>query len=173
MSRQGVSFHYYLALFALLSLLAHPAQSSAQGENTDTLDFSLKTIDGIEVRLEDYRGKKVVHLVFWATWCPHCLMEMPKIKELYNGLGEAGYEILAIDVGINDTITRIRKIQKKYGIPCKILIDEKGAVTKRCNIVGVPYHIIVDKNGKIVDRFNELPEDPRTYLNKYISPAGN
>jgi peroxiredoxin len=164
---------HYLGILFMLYMLAYPANTTAQGANPDTLDFSLKTIDGTDVRLEDYRGKKIVHLLFWATWCPHCLMEMPKVKELYHTLNSNTYEILAIDVGINDTLKRIRKIQQKYEIPCKILLDEKGDVTKKCKIVGVPCHIIIGKDGTILDRFNELPKDPRAYLNKYITPEDN
>ena len=161
---------FFLFFAALFSLFSHPLLLEAKEANGDTVDFSLKTIDGTDVRLQDYRGKKVVHLVFWATWCPHCLMEMPKVKEIYHALDSNAYEILAIDVGINDTLKRIRKIQKKYEIPCKILLDEKGDVTRQCNIVGVPYHIIIGKDGTIIDRFNELPKDPQAYLQKYITP---
>ena len=161
---------HYFGILIMLFMLAYPANNTAQESNPDTLDFSLKTIDGTDVRLEDYRGKKIVHLLFWATWCPHCLMEMPKVKEIYHTLDSNAYEILAIDVGINDTLKRIRKIQQKYEIPCKILLDEKGDVTKKCKIVGVPCHIIIGKDGTIIDRFNELPKDPLAYLSKYITP---
>ena len=169
-NRHAAVLPYFLGILIMLCVLAYPVKNSAQESNPDTLDFSLKTIDGTDVRLEDYRGKKIVHLLFWATWCPHCLMEMPKVKEIYHTLDSNAYEILAIDVGINDTLKRIRKIQKKYEIPCKILLDEKGDVTKKCKIVGVPCHIIIGKDGTIIDRFNELPKDPLTYLNKYITP---
>jgi len=161
---------FFLCFVALQYLFSNPQHLGAEELTADILDFSLKTIDGTDVRLEDYRGKKIVHLLFWATWCPHCLMEMPKIKEIYHALDSNTYEILAIDVGINDSLKRIRKIQKKYEIPCKILLDEKGDVTKKCKIVGVPCHIIIGKDGTIIDRFNELPKDPLVYLNKYITP---
>ena len=164
------SLSMFLCFVALQYLFSCTPHLGAEELPADTLDFSLKTIDGAEVRLEDYRGKKIVHLLFWATWCPHCLMEMPKVKELYHALDSNTYEILAIDVGINDTLKRIRKIQKKYEIPCKILLDEKGDVTKQCKIVGVPCHIIIGRDGTIIDRFNELPKDPLAYLKKYITP---
>ena len=169
-TRQLSSLAFILFLVALHCLFSCPPHLEATEPTADTLDFSLKTIDGADVHLEDYRGKKIVHLLFWATWCPHCLMEMPKVKELYHALDSNTYEILAIDVGINDTLKRIRKIQKKYEIPCKILLDEKGDVTKKCKIIGVPCHIIIGKDGTIIDRFNELPKDPLAYLNKYITP---
>jgi len=154
----------------LLPHLFQPLHLEAKEPDQETVDFSLKTIDGTDIRLQDYRGKKVVHLVFWATWCPHCLMEMPKVKEIHHALDRNVYEILTINVGINDTLKRIRKIQKKYEIPCKILLDEKGDVTRQCKIVGVPYHIIIGKDGTIIDRFNALPKDPLAYLQKHITP---
>jgi peroxiredoxin len=153
----------------LIIQLLLPGLQHAKQDTIEPFDFTLKSIDGEEVSLKDYRGKKIVHLVFWATWCPHCLMEMPKVNELYQALGNNSYEVLAVDVGINESIKRIRKIQKEYKIPCKILLDEKGVVTRLFKIVGVPCHTIIGKDGKILDRINELPKDPLSYMKKFIS----
>ncbi|WP_290368979.1 redoxin domain-containing protein, partial [Peribacillus frigoritolerans] len=43
-------------------------------------NFSLKTLDGKQVELSDYEGKKVM-LNFWATWCPPCKKEMPDMEK--------------------------------------------------------------------------------------------
>ncbi len=150
-----------------------PGQVEAKECDSETFDFTLKTIDGEEVSLKDYRGKKIVHLVFWATWCPHCLMEMPKVRKLYQALQNTPYEVLAVDVGINESIKRIRKIQKKYKIPSKILLDEKGVATKLFKIIGVPCHIIVGTDGTILDRVNELPKDPLAYMQKFLPQEEN
>ena len=150
-------------------LLGLPSYGSEKHLNAGTFDFSLKALDGKEICLKDYRGKKMVHLLFWATWCPYCLMEMPKLKKLYHAMGDKPYEILAIDVGINDSLKRIKKIQEQYQIPCKIFLDEKGKVSKRCGIISVPMHIIIDKEGIIRDRFYQLSEDPTNYINRIFS----
>ncbi|MFQ6079075.1 MAG: redoxin domain-containing protein, partial [Thermodesulfobacteriota bacterium] len=42
--------------------------------------FTLKDINGKEVKLEDHRGK-IVFLNFWATWCPACREEMPYLQQ--------------------------------------------------------------------------------------------
>ena len=172
---QDYLFLFILICVTLTSLLiphSFPDQIEAKECDSETFDFTLKTIDGEEVSLEDYRGKKIVHLVFWATWCPHCLMEMPKVGKLYQELQNKPYEVLAVDVGINESIKRIRKIQKKYNIPSKILIDDKGVATKLFKIIGVPCHIIVGKDGTILDRVNELPKDPLAYMQKFLPQEG-
>jgi thiol-disulfide isomerase/thioredoxin len=46
------------------------------------INFTLKDINGEEVKLMDYRGK-IVFLNFWATWCPPCRDEMPSMEKLY------------------------------------------------------------------------------------------
>lgn len=167
-NRDALPFYLFLIGLLIIQLLM-PGLLNAKQDTTEQFDFTLKSIDGEEVSLKDYRGKKIVHLVFWATWCPHCLMEMPKVNELYHALQNKPYEVLAVDVGINESIKRIRKIQKQYKIPCKILLDENGVVTRLFKIVGVPCHTIIGKDGEILDRVNELPNDPLAYMKKFFS----
>ena len=169
-SRKKLPVGHLLFLLILPCLMASPLGAQGPQPAADNVCFSLKSIDGELVSLKDFQDKKVVHLLFWATWCPHCLMEMPKIKELHQSISSKSYEILAIDVGLNDTLPRIKKIQNQYQIPCKILLDENGEVTRKYGIIGVPYHIIIGKDGAIIDRFNELSSDHIARIKKLLPP---
>ena len=64
---------------------ASGSQVEAQGCSPDArqanLDFTLKDMNGAEVRLADLKGK-VVLLNFWATWCGPCRLEIPAFVEL-------------------------------------------------------------------------------------------
>jgi thiol-disulfide isomerase/thioredoxin len=48
--------------------------------------FTMKTVDGKTVSLNDYRGD-VVFVNVWASWCPPCVAEMPTIETLYENVG--------------------------------------------------------------------------------------
>jgi len=170
MERKSLITWFRLTVILLLVtyLLGCPSDREANQSNAGALDFSLKTIEGEVVRLKDYQGKKIVHLTFWATWCPGCLMEIPKLKNLYQAIGDKPYEILAIDVGVSDSLTRVRKIQQRYQVPYKILFDERGEVAASYGVIGIPVHIIIDKEGNIMRRFNQLPESLQEHLKQYF-----
>ena len=132
----------------------------------ETFDFSLETLEGEKIQLKDYRGKKVVHLVFWSTWCPKCLVDMSKLKELWKTIDDRPYEILAVNVGLNESKKRINKIRSEYQIPFRIVLDNKSAVTKDFGVMSIPFNIIINKEGTVTDRFSELPKDPKDLLKK-------
>ena len=160
-----IRFGISLILFVFLSLLQPNLQLYAE----DTCDFTLMTIEGEKIQLKDYRGKKIVHLVFWSTWCPKCLMDISKLKKFWDTIGTKPYEILAVNVCLNESQERIKKIKKKYQMPFKIVLDEKGKVARNFGVISIPCHIIIDKEGVIKDRFSELPKDTANFFNKIFS----
>jgi peroxiredoxin len=139
-----------LASIAVVVLLAAHAVCAKPAP-----DFTLKTLDGRAVRLEDLRGK-VVLLNFWATWCAACRVEMPRFVEQYRKHHAQGLEIVGVsmdDAGndavaafvaahhINYTIVRGNDaVAKAYGgvrfLPQTFVIDRKGEIVR--TIVGPP-----------------------------------
>lgn len=47
------------------------------------LDINFTAVDGREVDLSRMKGR-VVLVEFWATWCPGCVAEIPRIKQAYD-----------------------------------------------------------------------------------------
>src|SRR3989344_9646414 len=46
-------------------------------------DFTLQRLGGGTITLAEFRGVKPVVLDFWASWCPNCQRDMPKLNEMY------------------------------------------------------------------------------------------
>jgi thiol-disulfide isomerase/thioredoxin len=59
-------------------------------------DFELTSIDGMEIRSKELRGK-VVLLDFWAKYCGPCMKKMPKLKETYQRLNKRGFEVIGLN----------------------------------------------------------------------------
>ena len=91
-------------LLALISVTFVTGLNAGVGTGVgDTAaDFTIARLDGSVFKLSDYRGKKAVNLVFWATWCSNCKVEIPEIKSLHAAHGE-NIEVLAINVTVNDS----------------------------------------------------------------------
>ena len=163
--------HYRLLFFTIIFILANILLYST-GKDVlnlfakETFDFSLTTLEGETVQLKDYRGKKVVHLVFWSTWCPKCLLDIGKLKELWKTIDTTPYQILAINVGLNESKERIKKIRSEYQIPFRIVLDNNGEVTRDFGVMSIPFNIIIDKEGAMTNRFSDLPKDTENLLKK-------
>ncbi len=111
-------------------------------------DFKLKDINGKEVALKDYKNKKTVLLVFWATWCVYCRQEIPeviKLKEQYKG---KDLEILGIN--IQEPAQTVKAFAEKTGINYNILLDIQGEAARSFEVQGIPMNVLIDKKGNII-----------------------
>jgi peroxiredoxin len=110
-------------------------------------DFKLKDLNGKEVSLSDFKGKKV-YLNFWATWCDPCKSEMPDIEKLYNETKDSDLVILAVNLGESKSQTKSFIDDNKYTFP--ILLDLDQSVSNQYNIIAIPTSFFIDKEGNIV-----------------------
>lgn len=113
-------------------------------------DFSLKTLDGKEAKLSDYRGQKVI-LNFWATWCPPCKAEIPHMEKYYKNHAKKDHvEILAVNLTKSDKDENyIKDFIKSYDMTYPVLLDTEGEQQKQYEIVTIPTTFIIDTKGVI------------------------
>ena len=111
-------------------------------------DFTLKTLDGEDVTLSSYLGKKVVMLEFWATWCNICKKEIPTLVKDYNKYKDKGFELLAIALETGDA-AQVRKMAEEKGMTYPVLIDSDLKVaTKIYGLAGpIPLKVIIGVDG--------------------------
>ncbi|MBT2664070.1 TlpA family protein disulfide reductase [Bacillus sp. ISL-4] len=110
-------------------------------------NFSLKTLDGKQVELSDYKGKKVM-LNFWATWCPPCKKEMPDMEKYAQ---QAGDDVVVLAVNI-DPENDVQAFVEDNGITFTIPLDSQSAknpVNERYKILSIPTTYFIDKEGII------------------------
>ena len=138
-----------MAVFIFLILVLGAVNLNAATPTPNIgLDFIYKDLEGTEISLSDYRGKKAVLLVFWATWCPPCITEVPQIIELEEKYQDT-LKILAINIGM-DRLSTIKRFKKKYKTNYTIIFDKTQEITWKYKVRGVPHNILIDKNGNII-----------------------
>jgi peroxiredoxin len=112
-------------------------------------DFELTTLDGKQVRLSDYRGKKVI-LNFWATWCPPCKAEVPDLEKFYSTYKDKGIVILGVNLTqAEKNQSAIKAFVKSYGITYTIPLDVKSLISGIYQVSAIPTSYIIDSRGII------------------------
>jgi peroxiredoxin len=110
-------------------------------------DFSLITLDGREVRLEDYRGK-TLFLNFWQTTCVPCIVEMPEFTAFMEDQNPDEVALLAVNVG--ETPSMIREFfatNDIVGIP--VALDELSNVRDEYGVLGFPMTFVINEEGVV------------------------
>ncbi len=140
------------AVVLLTACAADPPTTPAVGVVAP--DFTLPALDGGEVALRDQRGKVVI-VNFWATWCPPCENETPRLVEWRQRYGD-DLEILGVDTLYQDSRVAVEEFAARYAIPYPILLDESGDVAKQWEARFLPRSYVIDRGGVI--RFVKLGE---------------
>lgn len=97
-------------------------------------EFSLLTNSGLEFDTKDLHAKKV--LVFWATWCPPCEMELSRLNDLVKEKRIPAEAILAIS--IQEQKELVDRIAAERGYVFPIGYDLDGHVSQMFKIKGTP-----------------------------------
>jgi len=109
-------------------------------------DFTFEDIVGKSHRLSDYRGRDVI-VVFWATWCPACNMEIPHLIELRKMLGEDELVILAISNEPPELLEKFVAAKKINYVVASVNVGTLPAPF--VSVASIPTTFFIDRNGNI------------------------
>jgi thiol-disulfide isomerase/thioredoxin len=127
-------------------------------------DFTMKNLDGKEVKLSDYRGK-IVFINFWATWCGPCRHEVPVFVELQEEYND-NLVILGISLDQGD-LSVVPKFAEEYNINYEVLYGTAQVVATYGGINSIPTTFIVDRDGYLRDGRVGFPG--KEYFTKVIA----
>jgi peroxiredoxin len=128
---------------------------AAQGCSPDApaanLDFTLKNMDGTDLKLSDLKGQ-VVLLNFWATWCAPCRMEIPWFVEFQETYEDRGLRV--VGVSVDDPPEALPPFARQFKVNYPLLVgrDREDIQNAYGPIFGVPITVIIGRNGRICVR---------------------
>ena len=120
----------------------------AFGAEMDLSKVTLKDVNGMNYSFG--KDGKPTYVKFWASWCPICLSGLEDIDNLSKE--KKDFEVVTVVspglVGEKKT-EDFKKWYKSLGYKnIKVLLDEKGELSKMLNVRVYPTSVVVNKDGK-------------------------
>lgn len=106
----------------------------------------LQTLTGESLSLESLRGQVVV-LHFWASWCPPCRKELPRLEALHAELTKKGGRVLA--VSIDEDRDNVLRFVAAHGLKLPVCHDGPDGLARSLNLLSVPFTIVLDRSGAV------------------------
>jgi len=138
-------------LLSIIITLSISVTLSVQASNLSEslLNIPMTLTTGEVVTLSQYQGKKAVYLKFWATWCVPCMEQMPHFEQINQQHGDT-LAVIAINLGINDNLAAVQKVQQEFNLSMPVVIDKSGDLAQAFRLLGTPYHLLFDKQMNLV-----------------------
>jgi len=114
--------------------------------------------NGNEIKLEDYRGKKVILFFYPKDNTPGCTMEACNLRDNYQDLRDKGYEVIGVSA---DTAKKHQNFISKFDLPFRLIADTEKEVLNQYGVWGPKKFMgrefdgihrttfIIDEEGKI------------------------
>ena len=129
----------------LLTALAGSAVAAVQ-LSSPAPDFTLRSVGGANLRLQEQRGQ-VVMLNFWATWCGPCRQEMPHLSRLYDRYRASGFVLLGVN--IDDDPRAAADLAARLGVHFPVLLDTDKRVSRVYDMSAMPATLLIDRDGRV------------------------
>ena len=94
-------------------------------------DFVMPTMNGEDVRLTDYQGKKVLLTFFRYATCPFCTIRFAQLSQKVQHYSELGVEVIGVFESSHDTI---QKYLSRRGLPFTVIHDHQGELYARYGV---------------------------------------
>lgn len=120
----------------------------AFGAEIDLSKVTLKDVNGMSYSFG--KDGKPTYVKFWASWCPICLSGLEDIDNLSKE--KKDFEVVTVVspglVGEKKTEDFKKWYKSLEYKNIKVLLDEKGELSKMLNVRVYPTSVVVDKAGK-------------------------
>lgn len=134
-------------------------------EGNKAPDFTSKDQDGNDIKMSDYKGKKVVLYFYPRDMTPGCTKQACSLRDGFSDLKKNRIEVLGVST---DDEKKHRKFIAKHELPFTLLADTEHEVSERYgvwvekNMYGKKYMgikrttFLIDENGTIVKIFKKV-----------------
>ncbi|WP_446743044.1 redoxin domain-containing protein [Silvibacterium acidisoli] len=110
--------------------------------------FTVTTLDGRQVSLDDLNGK-VVLIDFWATWCGPCREALPHIQQIAKKFQDQPLVVLSVSLDKDDA--KWKDFVAKNNMTWLQYRDGEGNIANAFAVESIPHTFTIDTDGVLQD----------------------
>ena len=134
-----------LALTVLLALVPANSQRVPSISNPMAPDFTVKDLDGREVKLRDYRNKVVI-VNFFSAWCMLCAKETSNLTELQQKYERE--DVTVIGLSDDADLPGLKNFYSNYHINYVVAIGN-DLLEQAYGNTGIPSVFVLGRDGRV------------------------
>ena len=117
--------------------------------------FVVEDLEGADFSSEALAGR-VVLLDFWATWCPPCLEDLPRLSALHERLSADGLTVVSVSIDEGEKVAKkVARMVKRRKATHPVFLDTNEASAWASYLVRVvPAQFLIDAEGNIVAQWS-------------------
>ncbi len=125
-------------------------------DRAEPVELSGDLVDGGTWSSASARGRDVVVVNVWGSWCAPCVAEAPDLQEAWSGLQAVKAPVQFMGIDFREDPARGAAFAKKAGITYPSLTDESGVLilALQGKAPTVPTTLVLDTEGRIAARVN-------------------
>ena len=110
-------------------------------------DFTVEMLDGSKVTLSALQGKPTL-LIFWATWCPPCRLELSKLQE--HIIDRYGDKINVLPISRGEERAKVEEYISKMDYTFAVGLDGDQSIYRKYATNYIPRCFVIDAKGKVL-----------------------
>jgi len=167
--RSGSRWVASVGLVVIVGLLLAACGGSAQYPmpGNPAPDFTLKDLQGRDVKLSQFKGKPVL-LNFWASWCEPCRLELPLIEATQQK--HQGQDLVILGVNNGEPPEVVQSFVNENHLTFPVVLDASNEVSRAYQVNGIPSSVFINSDGQIVNRHSGVFTERilSSYLNNIL-----
>ena len=116
-----------------------------------------KTLDGTQWSSASARGRDIVVVNLWGSWCPPCIKEIPDLEKVWTDVQAAKKPVQFMGIDFREDVQRGAAFVKTQKMTYPSLTDESGvlilAFGKQAP-TSPPSTLVLDREGRVAARAN-------------------
>ena len=144
----------FILLVSLLALSLTGCKSGKKKAGLEPGQIPAVTLTSLEGKPYTFGPEdgKVTLVVFWATWCQPCLMEIPNLVAWQKKYEARGFRVVSINIDDKEG-QKMAAIYQKYSVNYPMLMEDDNVETTFGGLEALPTSFLIDREGKVDMKF--------------------